>query len=145
MIFDSVTSTLIKGPDKLPMLGTYSQFGGGSLPLSLNIFCTLDDNRIFFLGTSEAGGAGIYDLNQGSFAPLADRDGRIHGLGVVQPLNDGRVLVAGGWNDIHDPSNPAAAIEIFDPATARYIQLPKHPKEEGKQRSLRNFFFPVTP
>ena len=145
-IFDPETLSFTRGPAGLAMLSSYETFYNSACrPLGLSACVPLDDTRVFFLGMSENGGSGIFDLDQDSFTPLKGREGRTHGLGVVLPLKDGRLLVAGGWTDLQEKRTPTPSVEVLDPASGRYSQLPRPVQENGRLEKLMRILFPVVP
>jgi N-acetylneuraminic acid mutarotase len=43
---------------------------------------------------------------------------------TLTPLDDGRVLAAGGWSDSSSPSASTGTLEVYDPAAGTWTMLP---------------------
>ncbi len=65
--------------------------------------------------------AELYDPASGTFAPTRGAPTAAHGWGVAEPLPDGRVLIAGGFDAADEAT---AATDIYDPATDTFTAGP---------------------
>jgi hypothetical protein len=65
--------------------------------------------------------AELYDPARGTFAPTRGAPTAAHGWGVAEPLPDGRVLIAGGFDAADEPT---AATDVYDPATDTFTSGP---------------------
>jgi len=66
----------------------------------------------------------LYDPTTGTWSSSGSLNrGRIHNAQVA--LTDGRILVAGGFTKLGNPSTPSRTCEIYDPATGLWSQSGK--------------------
>src|SRR6266550_4426776 len=81
----------------------------------------VDEGNVLVFG--DAGGAApeLYDATNGSFLPVLPLDQMRTGAGGVG-LNDGRVLIVGGWNG----SSVLDSAVVFDPARRAFAALDGH-------------------
>ncbi|WP_210441304.1 kelch repeat-containing protein [Nocardioides xinjiangensis] len=108
-----------------PVTGTSTPTGDMSAARSFHTATLLADGRVLITGghrfnfrNSALASAEIYDPATRSFAPTGDMNiSRQDHTATL--LVDGRVLVAGGYNDLDDPPAQATA-ELFDPDSGTF-------------------------
>jgi len=88
----------------------------------------LPNGNVLVLGGegSNAKTADIYNVASDSWSSLTPQMNYYHGGGqAIATLNDGRIVIAGGWNDLNTIGS--SGMDIFDPSTntfASVVQLP---------------------
>src|SRR5215472_2346198 len=101
-----------------PTRGTFSPTGNMTAPRAFHAAILLPDGRVLIAGGSSSGSVGenlataeIYDPSTGTFTATSDM---IHGHGCAQAhvLNNGKVLLSGGWDSDRVPD-----AELYDPTT----------------------------
>lgn len=103
-----------------PVAGTFAALPAADPPLeapgALGAVRLLGDGRVLLLGCEDAGGASasayLYDPVAGEFSEVPGFGGERSRFSAT-PLDDGRLLIAGGWG----PSGGLTDLRMFDPAT----------------------------
>jgi Ca2+-binding RTX toxin-like protein len=110
-----------------PATNSFSSAGIGSMsvPRGGAAAAPLPDGRVLIAGGSFFDGsfrslqsAEIFDPATGTFSPTGSMTAE-RAESAAAPLPDGRVLVAGGFDNRSSPQTPQSA-EIFDPATGSF-------------------------
>lgn len=110
-----------------PKTGTFSPTGSMTTPRGFHSAARLPDGRVLIAGGGSAGWTGghfvasaeVYDPATGTFTATGPMtvDRALHATTL---LADGRVLVAGGFNNDNGGSKSLASAEVYDPESGTF-------------------------
>jgi Kelch motif len=110
-----------------PTTGTFSPTGSMHVARGFHTATLLLDGRVLITGGDDEGwgnghflaSAEIYDPKTGTFKPTGSMAARRSGH-TATLLADGRVLIAGGYNEVNDGNTSLASAEIYSPKSGTF-------------------------
>jgi hypothetical protein len=110
-----------------PKTGTFSATGSMATTRGFHTATLLLDGRVLITGGDDEGwgnghflaSAEIYDPKTGTFKPTGSMAAR-RSSHTATLLADGRVLIAGGYNEVNDGNTSLASAEIYSPKTGKF-------------------------
>lgn len=111
-----------------PATGRWTPTGALNTPRAGQTATLLGDGKVLIVGggtgttlTAGLASAEVYNPSTGRFTPTAGPPAAGHSFGVSEPLPDGRVLIAGGF-DAHGAAT--SATDIYDPSSGAFTAGP---------------------